>query len=86
MLLHPGLQDDDIPHRDKLREAIIDEWFKWFDGLKQELEVCHMSQVCVWLLTNSFDSERSRPDQLYSRYMVFWVTFFVSRPHCPLDL
>ena len=39
MLLHAGLQDNNISYQDKLQEAIIDKWFKWFNGLKQELKV-----------------------------------------------
>ena len=40
MILCESLQDDDIPHRDRLWEAIIDKWHKWFNSLKQELDVC----------------------------------------------
>lgn len=39
MLLNEGLQDDDIPHRDKVREAIVGKWHEWFEELKQELDV-----------------------------------------------
>jgi hypothetical protein len=40
MLLRESLQDSDIPHRDRVRQGIIDDWHKWFKGLQQELKVC----------------------------------------------
>ncbi len=39
MLLHKSLTDKDIPHRDKLREAIIQQFGKEFALLKTELSV-----------------------------------------------
>src|SRR5260370_35715602 len=40
MLLHPNLQDKEIPHRDRLQEGIVEQWHGWFDSLKRELAVC----------------------------------------------
>ena len=82
MLLRESLQDTDIPHRDKLREAIIDKWHEWFDGLKKELNVCPRFLL---RLMNSFGLGCTRPDQPYSRYLVLSVACIISRPHCPLD-
>ena len=39
MLLRPTLQEKEIPHRDRIREGIIEQWYQWFDDLKQELAV-----------------------------------------------
>jgi hypothetical protein len=34
------LQEKDIPHRTKIREAIITAWKSWFTDLKHDLAVC----------------------------------------------
>ena len=39
LLLWEDLEEKDIPHRTKLREAIITAWQSWFTGLKRELAV-----------------------------------------------
>jgi hypothetical protein len=39
LLLRQDLGDKDIPHRTKIREAIITAWKSWFIGLKRELAV-----------------------------------------------
>lgn len=39
LLLREDLEEKDIPHRTKLREAIITAWQSWFTGLKRELAV-----------------------------------------------
>ena len=39
MLLRDTLEDKHIPRRHKLREAIIAEWQKEFEGLKKALAV-----------------------------------------------
>jgi hypothetical protein len=39
MVLRENLVDADIPRRDKMREAIISRWQKWFEQLKLELSV-----------------------------------------------
>ena len=83
MILCGSLQDSDIPHRDNVREAIIDRWHRWFEDLKQELAVCPKSAFCC---SCSFELGCSRPHQLYGRRMVLWDACFVSCPHCPLDL
>jgi len=45
MLLRPGLQEKEIPRRDRLREGIIEKWHDWFGSLKQELAVCIISTL-----------------------------------------
>jgi hypothetical protein len=40
LLLRDDLQEKDIPHRTKLREAIITVWKSWFISLKRDLAVC----------------------------------------------
>ena len=39
LLLREDLEEKDIPHRTKLREAIITAWRTWFAELKLELIV-----------------------------------------------
>jgi porphobilinogen deaminase len=39
MVLREGLVDTDIPHRDKMREAIVCHWRKSFEDLKLDLSV-----------------------------------------------
>jgi hypothetical protein len=39
MLLRGSLQDKEIPHRDRIREGILDKWHDWFGELKKELNV-----------------------------------------------
>jgi len=39
MVLRETLVDADIPHRDKMREAIIYHWKKSFEELKVDLSV-----------------------------------------------
>jgi hypothetical protein len=39
LLLRPELDDDDIPHRTKLREIILNHWKCWFQMLKGQLHV-----------------------------------------------
>jgi len=39
LLLWEDLEEKDIPHHTKLREAIITAWQSWFTGLKRELAV-----------------------------------------------
>lgn len=39
LLLRADLQDKDIPHRTKIREAIVTAWKTWFTSLKRELAV-----------------------------------------------
>ena len=46
MFLRPSLQDKEIPHRDRLREGIIEQWHQWFDGLRRELAVCTIPAFC----------------------------------------
>ncbi|KIM78715.1 hypothetical protein PILCRDRAFT_56284, partial [Piloderma croceum F 1598] len=47
LLLRADIQDKDIPHRTKIREAIIKAWESWFQNLKEELTVRH------WTLDNA---------------------------------
>jgi hypothetical protein len=44
-MLREGLRDRDIPHRTKIREAIIVAWKEYFASLKLELAVneCYLS-------------------------------------------
>jgi hypothetical protein len=39
LLLQGDLEEKDIPHRTKVREAIITAWKSWFVGLKGDLAV-----------------------------------------------
>jgi hypothetical protein len=39
LLLRGDLEEKDIPHRTKVREAIITAWKSWFVGLKADLAV-----------------------------------------------
>ena len=44
LLLREDLQEKDIPHRTKVREAIITAWKLWFIGLKGDLAV-HITRL-----------------------------------------
>ncbi len=39
MVLRESLEDTDIPHRDKMREAIVRQWRESFEVLKRDLSV-----------------------------------------------
>jgi hypothetical protein len=39
LFLRETLNDQDIPHRSKLRSLIIEEWVEYWDDLKTELKV-----------------------------------------------
>ena len=39
LLLRESLHDTDIPHRTKIRTAIIEAWTTWFQTLKGSLAV-----------------------------------------------
>jgi hypothetical protein len=39
LLLRGDLQDKDIPHRMKIREAIVTAWKTWFTSLKRDFTV-----------------------------------------------
>ena len=39
MVLRESLDDADIPHRDKMKEAIISHWRTSFEALKADLSV-----------------------------------------------
>jgi hypothetical protein len=39
MVLHGSLVEADIPHHDKMREAVITQWQTLFEALKLELSV-----------------------------------------------
>ena len=39
MVLRESLSDADIPHRDKVREAIINHWQKSFEDVRRDLSV-----------------------------------------------
>lgn len=47
MVIGDNLEDHEIPQRDKVREAIIDEWHRNFDALKKELSVRSDSKLHV---------------------------------------
>lgn len=51
MLLRESLADKDIPRRDKVREAILDQYSKQFDGLINELSVrCKINSIKKMLI------------------------------------
>jgi len=54
MLLQESLTDKDIPHRDKVREAIFQQFEKEFSALKIELSVSHMVGDMKRLLINIY--------------------------------
>jgi hypothetical protein len=41
--------DEDMPHRSKIRVAILDAWRNWFGQLKQELKVSTMITAWIFL-------------------------------------
>lgn len=40
-LFRDDYTDEDMPHRSKIRVAILDTWRLWFGQLKQELKVSY---------------------------------------------
>jgi len=40
MVLRETLIDTDIPHHDKIRDAIMSRWWKMFEDLRDDLSVC----------------------------------------------
>jgi hypothetical protein len=52
LLLRQDLEDKDIPHWTKVREAIIDAWQAYFDVLKIELAVSLVNFVPMSLVIN----------------------------------
>ena len=50
MVLHGDLTTADIPHRDKMREAIVGQWHASFEDLKCELAVCQHFFFHIYLL------------------------------------
>jgi hypothetical protein len=46
-MLREDLRDKDIPHRTKIREAIIVAWKEYFASLKLELAVCATFLVLI---------------------------------------
>jgi hypothetical protein len=47
LLLREDLQDKDIPHRTKIREAIIKAWEAYFKVLKEVLAVRYINRLCL---------------------------------------
>lgn len=45
LLLRESLQDTDIPHRTKIRTAIIEAWAAWYQTLKASLAVSTLYQL-----------------------------------------
>jgi hypothetical protein len=45
LLLRESLQDTDIPHRTKIRTAIIAAWAAWYQTLKASLAVSTLYQL-----------------------------------------
>ncbi|KAJ6482790.1 ribonuclease H-like domain-containing protein [Mycena sanguinolenta] len=43
LLLRESLQDNDIPHRTKVREAIIDAWILYYLDLQAQLQIGHFT-------------------------------------------
>jgi hypothetical protein len=68
LLLQQDLHDKDIPHRMKLREAIIKAWQVWFIKLKEELAV--YSRLTVYELKSNETIVRCRSNQLHGRCLV----------------
>jgi hypothetical protein len=66
MVLCRTLVDADIPHCDKMREAIINQWKQSFEELKTELSVSlHLLSLLYLTLINRNPAEKS----------VSWWTF-----------
>jgi hypothetical protein len=38
-LFRDDYNDDDMPHRTRIRQGIIDAWEEWFEGLRKDLKV-----------------------------------------------
>jgi len=67
LLLRQDLEEKDIPHRTKLREAIITAWKSWFITLKSDLAVGVTDQFSESRMTELFS--RKQPVKLASPLM-----------------
>jgi hypothetical protein len=68
MVLCGTLVDADIPHRDKMREAIIKHWKKSFEELKTELSVSlHFLSFLYLTLINRNPAEKSVSRQTFGQ-------------------
>jgi hypothetical protein len=70
MILHGTLVDADIPHHNKMQEAIITHWQMWFKGLKLELSVYLNVSVLPLQLTKLQSKVLLWANQFHSRHLV----------------
>jgi hypothetical protein len=63
LFLQETLQDKDIPHRTKIREAILEAWADAFQALKQELAVSSFHTSSIPQLKSLL--ERARTSKLH---------------------
>jgi hypothetical protein len=84
MLLQDSLTDKDIPRRDKLREAIIQQFYKEFETLKVELSVGRtpilLNLLLIYLITGLPWTYQSN-----SRHLVESEPAVLPRRHSTLD-
>src|SRR6266850_5392979 len=69
LILHETLSNDDIPHRDKMRESIISLWCDSFQVLKSELSVS-LRVLSSCTLNSLLSIGIQRANQLHCRYLV----------------
>jgi len=64
MVLQESLINTDIPHYDKMRDAIISRWWKTFEDLRDDLSM-RLNDLFPTLTNWHWSIEISRVDQLY---------------------
>lgn len=64
-LFRDDYTDEDMPHRSKIRVAILDTWRSWFEQLKQELTVSLIYQLDLSYSAKLSISECSRCTPLH---------------------
>jgi hypothetical protein len=73
MVLCRTLVDADIPHCDKMREAIINHWKKSFEELKMELSISlHFLSLLYLTLINRNPAEKSVSQWTFGQTGIWW--------------
>jgi hypothetical protein len=84
LLLRDGLKESDIPHRTKIREAIIKAWQAYFQSLKADLQVrvrsvsrCHSHilwlQASIGKISFTSDLWSDRQRRSYMCITAHWI-------------
>lgn len=86
-LFRPDFAEEDVPHRTKIRTAIIESWAIWFEGLKEILSVsiCYKFQYLSAVLNLELPAGVSRKPELHDGYMVCEISGIIFMYHDSLS-